>query len=98
MTTTYAGTRHPLSPETARHEVEDAIEYVAPAADLATIETDDPIWPALGLDDRDFERFVAALVEHTGIPVEPADRPRLASLDSATAFLVVASRTRDPLG
>ncbi|WP_121254252.1 hypothetical protein [Nocardioides ferulae] len=97
MTTTYAGTRHPLSPETARHEVEDAIEYVAPTADLDTIETDDPIWPAFGLDEQAFERFVQALVEHTHVPIEPADRPRLASLDSAVAFLVVASRTREPV-
>ena len=67
-----------MTPDQARHLIEEALAQVAPDADLR----DD-----LELDSLDFLRFVEILTERAGKPIAEDDYPQLATLASAIKFL-----------
>ena len=67
-----------MTPDQARHAIEEAVARVAPDADLRD---------GLELDSLDFLRFVEILTERTGRQITEDDYPHLATLASAIKFL-----------
>jgi acyl carrier protein len=76
-----------VTPDQARHTIEEAVALVAPDADVAGLPPDADLRDELGLDSLDFLRFVEILSEHTGNEISEDDYPHLATLTSAVKFL-----------
>jgi acyl carrier protein len=76
-----------MTPDQARHVIEEALAQVAPDVDIADLTPDTDLRDGLGLDSLDFLRFVEILSERTGKPVAEDDYPHLATLASAIKFL-----------
>ena len=76
-----------MTPDQARHLIEEALTQVAPDADLADLPPDTELRDDLGLDSLDFLRFVEILSERTGTPIAEDDYPHLATLASTVKFL-----------
>ena len=76
-----------MTPDQARHLIEEALAQVAPDADLAGLAPDADLRDDLGLDSLDFLRLVEILSERTGKPIAEDDYPHLATLASAVKFL-----------
>jgi len=67
--------------------VVDVLKRIAPETDPASLQAGVSFRDQLDLDSMDFLNFVVALHERLGIDIPEVDYPRLASLDSAVAYL-----------
>lgn len=76
-----------MTPDQARHAIEEALTQVAPDADLSSLDPDADLRDSLELDSLDFLRLVEILSERTGQRIDEDDYPHLATLDSAVKFL-----------
>jgi acyl carrier protein len=76
-----------MTPDQARHLIDEALAQVAPDADLAGLSPDAELRDDLGLDSLDFLRFVEILSARTGTQIAEDDYPHLATLASAIKFL-----------
>ena len=76
-----------MTPEQARHAIEESLIQVAPDADLASLGPDADLRDTLQLDSLDFLNIVEALSERTGRRIEEDDYPQLATMASAIKFL-----------
>jgi len=76
-----------MTPDQARHLIEEALTQVAPDADLAGLSPDADLRDDLGLDSLDFLRLVEILTARTGKRIAEDDYPHLATLASAIKFL-----------
>jgi acyl carrier protein len=76
-----------MTPDQARHLIEEALTQVAPDADLAGLSPDADLRDDLGLDSLDFLRLVEILSARTGKRIAEDDYPHLATLASAIKFL-----------
>ncbi|HEX6199355.1 MAG TPA: acyl carrier protein [Thermoanaerobaculia bacterium] len=70
-----------------RRTVLTALGAVAPEADLATLDPEEPIRDQLDLDSMDFLNFVVSLHERLEVDVPEADYRKLATVDGAVAYL-----------
>ena len=84
---TPAATRAPLSPDRAREAVIEALTRIVPDAEFDEIGPDQPLRAELELDSLDFLTFVELLSKRTGVRIDEADYPRLATMATCTAFL-----------
>ncbi len=76
-----------MTPDQARHVVEEALVQVAPDVDITGVAPDTDLRDGLELDSLDFLRFVEILSEQTGRQIAEDDYPHLATLASAAKFL-----------
>jgi len=76
-----------MTPDQARHAIEEALAQIAPDADLGRLAADADLRDGLELDSLDFLRLVEILSERTGQRIDEDDYPQLATLDSAVKFL-----------
>jgi len=76
-----------VTPEQARHAIEESLGQVAPDADTESLAPDADLRDELGLDSLDFLRFVEELSERTGRRIVEDDYPQLATMACATKFL-----------
>lgn len=74
----------------ARAAVAAAVRAIVPDADLETLDDDELLREAFELDSLDFLSFVEGLSTRTGIRIEEADYPRLATMADSVAFLTGA--------
>jgi acyl carrier protein len=77
-----------MTPDQARHIIEEAAARVAPDADLAGLAPDADLRDRLELDSLDFLRFVEVMSERAGRQIAEDDYPQLATLASTIKFLV----------
>jgi len=76
-----------VTPEQARHAIEESLVQVAPDADLGSLGPDADLRDSLELDSLDFLNFIEALSERVGRRIEEDDYPHLATMASAIKFL-----------
>ena len=76
-----------MTPDQARHAIEEALAHVAPDADLSSLDQDADLRDSLELDSLDFLRVVEILSERTGQRIDEDDYPHLATLDGTVKFL-----------
>jgi acyl carrier protein len=76
-----------MSPEEIRAAVVAALTGVAPEADPAAIDPDEPLREQLDLDSMDFLNFVIRVHQRLGVEIPEVDYPRLATLAGAVAYL-----------
>jgi acyl carrier protein len=76
-----------VTPEQARHAIEESLVQVAPDADPGSLGPDADLRDTLELDSLDFLNFVEALSERTGRRIDEDDYPQLATMASAIKFL-----------
>lgn len=76
-----------MTPEQARHVIEESLVQVAPDADLGSLQPDADLRDTLELDSLDFLSFVEALSERTGQRIDEDDYPQLATMASTIKFL-----------
>jgi acyl carrier protein len=76
-----------VTPQQARHAIEESLGQVAPDADAESLAPDADLRDTLELDSLDFLRFVEGLSERTGRRIEEDDYPQLATMASAIKFL-----------
>jgi acyl carrier protein len=76
-----------VTPEQARHAVEESLVKVAPDADLGSLGPGADLRDTLELDSLDFLSFVEALSEQAGRRIDEDDYPQLATMASAVKFL-----------
>ncbi len=76
-----------MTPEQARHAIEQSLIQVAPDADLGSLGPDADLRDALQLDSLDFLNIVEALSGRTGRRIEEDDYPQLATMAGAIKFL-----------
>jgi len=74
----------------------DALAGVAPEADLAHLDPREDLREQLEIDSMDLLNLVIAVHERTGVEIPEADYPRLATLDSAVAYLAARLSRRAP--
>lgn len=76
-----------MTPDQARHVVSDALHQAAPDVDLDKLEADADFRNSVRLDSIDFLSFVELLSGRSGLRIDEADYPRLATFDSCVDFL-----------
>jgi acyl carrier protein len=76
-----------MSPEEIRAAVVAALTGIAPEADPAAIDPDEPLREQLDLDSMDFLNFVIRVHQRLGVEIPEADYPRLATLAGAVGYL-----------
>jgi acyl carrier protein len=76
-----------LTADRARAVVVDAILAIVPDADLDSIGDDVRFRSELELDSLDFLAFVERVSQASGVRIDEADYPRLATIGSCVAFL-----------
>ena len=76
-----------MTPEQARHAIDESLGQVAPDADTESLAPDANLRDTLELDSLDFLRFVEELSGRTGRRIEEDDYPQLATMASAIKFL-----------
>ena len=76
-----------MTPEQARHAIEESLVQVAPDADLGSLGPDADLRDTLELDSLDFLGFVEALSQRAGRRIDEDDYPQLATMASAIKFL-----------
>ena len=64
-----------------------ALGDVAPEADLAHLDPREDLREQLEIDSMDLLNFAIGVHERTGVEIPESDYPKLASLDSAVAYL-----------
>jgi acyl carrier protein len=70
-----------------RAAIFDALQEVAPEADLSRLGEDTDIRDELDLDSMDFLNFIIGVHERTGIDVPESDYRQLGTLRAALAYL-----------
>lgn len=65
----------------------EALAQVAPEADLAGLDPRQALRDQIEIDSMDFLNLVIDLHRRTGVEVPETDYPKLATLDSAVAYL-----------
>ncbi|MFG1798056.1 acyl carrier protein [Nocardia sp. NPDC049149] len=80
-----------LSRADAESAVRSALRGFAPDADLADLSTDEPLRVTLDLDSLDFLTFVERLTRATGVRIDEADYPTLATISTCVDFVTAAS-------
>ncbi len=70
----------------------EVLAAIAPEADLAALDPREDLREQLEIDSMDLLNFAIGVHERTGVEIPEVDYPKLASLDSCTAY--VASRLR----
>lgn len=83
----------PLSVDTARTTVFEAIASVAPdvEAELPTVDADCDAFEELQLDSMDHLNVMAALARETGVEVPESEYPALRSVNALARYLATAS-------
>jgi acyl carrier protein len=76
-----------VTPDQARHAIEEALAQIAPDADVTGLAQDADLRDALELDSLDFLSLVEKLSQRTGRRIDEEDYPHLATLASAVKFL-----------
>ncbi len=76
-----------VTPEQARQAVHDALRAIVPDADLARLDDHAPLRGELELDSLDLLSFVASLSAATGMRIDEADYPRVATVAGCVEFL-----------
>ena len=76
-----------MTPEQARHAIEESLVLVAPDADLVSLGPDADLRDSLELDSLDFLNFIEALSERAGRRIDEDDYPHLVTMASAIKFL-----------
>ena len=85
-----------MTDDEIRALVLDALAGVAPEADLAHLDPREDLREQLEIDSMDLLNLVIAVHERTGVEIPEADYPRLATLDSAVAYLAARLSRRAP--
>jgi acyl carrier protein len=70
-----------------RRALIDALASVAPEGDYDRLKPDRPLRDQLDIDSYDFLNVVVRLHEQLGVDIPEADYQKLATLDSAVAYL-----------
>ena len=70
-----------------RRALIDALSSVAPEGDYDRLKPDRPLRDQLDIDSYDFLNVVVRLHEQLGVDIPEADYQKLATLDSAVAYL-----------
>lgn len=83
-----------LTREQARAAIFDALCAIAPEVDPAGIAPDKPLREQVDLDSFDFLNVIIRLHERLGIDIPESDYAELATLASATEYLVRRGETR----
>ena len=76
-----------MTPQEIRRALVEALSAIAPEGDYDTLRGDRPLRDQLDIDSFDFLNVVIRLHDKLGVDVPEADYPKLATLDSATAYL-----------
>lgn len=76
-----------MTKDEAKRIAAEVLGEIAPEADLAALPEEAELREALDLDSIDFQNFVIALHERTGLPVPESDYPKLATLAGVVAYL-----------
>ena len=76
-----------MTEKDVRRTVLDALAGVAPELDEATLAPDESFRDQLHIDSMDFLNYVIALHEALAIDIPESDYARVASIDSAVAYL-----------
>ena len=76
-----------MTPQEIRSAVVEALSAIAPEGDYERLRGDRPLRDQLDIDSFDFLNVVIRLHDKLGVDVPEADYPKLATLDSATAYL-----------
>ena len=77
-----------MNTDEARALIVAELSDIAPEVDFSTVAGDDDLAETLDIDSLDFQNFIAAVHKKTGINVPESDYRQMATLDSATAYLV----------
>ena len=85
-----------MTDDEIRALVLEALAGVAPEADLAHLDPREDLREQLEIDSMDLLNLVIAVHERTGVEIPEADYPRLATLDSAVAYLAARLPRRAP--
>jgi acyl carrier protein len=70
-----------------RRALIDALSSVAPEGDYDRLKPDRPLRDQLDIDSYDFLHVLVRLHERLGVDIPEADYQKLATLDSAVAYL-----------
>jgi acyl carrier protein len=76
-----------MTREEIRSTLLAALGDVAPEADLARLDAREDLREQLEIDSMDLLNFAIAVHERTGVEIPESDYPKLASLESAVAYL-----------
>ena len=76
-----------MTPKEIRSAVIAALSAIAPEGDFDRLRGDRPLRDQLDIDSFDFLQVVIRLHDQLGVDVPEADYPKLATLDSAVAYL-----------
>lgn len=85
-----------MTDDEIRALVLEALAGVAPEADLAHLDPREDLREQLEIDSMDLLNLVIAVHERTGVEIPETDYPRLATLDSAVAYLAARLPRRAP--
>lgn len=77
----------------ARRTVLDALDLVAPEADLDLLEPDADVADELDLDSIDFLNVVTAISHAIGVDIPERDYARLTTLDDLVGYVVGVTPT-----
>lgn len=76
-----------MTKDEAKRIATEILAQIAPEADLSALPNAAELREALDLDSIDFQNFVIALHERTGLPIPESDYPKLATLAGVAAYL-----------
>ncbi|HEX4955991.1 MAG TPA: acyl carrier protein [Thermoanaerobaculia bacterium] len=76
-----------MSPDAIRDALFACLGQIAPEAEASEIDPGRSLREQLDLDSMDFLRFAVAVHGRLGVEIPEADYPRLATLESAIAYL-----------
>ena len=83
---------NPMNRDDTARAVLAALASVAPEADPNAIDPKQPLRDQLDLDSMDFLNFIVALHHDLGVDVPERDYGKLATLESAVAYLMGTMR------
>jgi acyl carrier protein len=65
-----------------------AVHEIAPEVDVYAVDPDVPLQEVADIDSRDFLTLVAVIHDRAGIEIPFGDYPKLATLNTFTAYLM----------
>ena len=83
------GHTQPILAESTEYDLDG---WIAPEADLATLQDDDELREVLDLDSMDFLNFIVGLHQATGINIPEADYRQLLTLAGVQRYLIARGR------